>query len=179
MQILEQRIEKTRTEPRETKKLRIVIAGGNGHVGNLLARYFHEHGHSVVVLARTTYLKPWREVAWDGEHLREWVRELEGADAVINLVGRSVNCRYNVANRREILESRVKSTKLKTHSSPRAPRARAKSHCEAPSRSVRTAAASSTPCCGWSVSVWAELLAAANNTSPGYTKRISRGPLNS
>ena len=112
MQVLEERTKKPNTEQKETKKLRIVIAGGNGHVGSLLARYFHERGHSVVVLARTTYLKPWREVAWDGEHLREWVRELEGADVVINLVGRSVNCRYNAANRREILESRVKSTRL-------------------------------------------------------------------
>lgn len=112
MQVLEERTKKSSTGQIETKKLRIVIAGGNGHVGNLLARYFHERGHSVVVLARTTYLKPWREVAWDGQHLREWVRELEGADAVLNLAGRSVNCRYNTANRREILESRVKSTKL-------------------------------------------------------------------
>lgn len=112
MQVLEERSKESGTEPKEIKKLRIVIAGGNGQVGNLLARYFHERGHSVVVLARTTYLKPWREVAWDGEHLREWVREPEGVDAVINLVGRRVNCRYNAANRREILESRVKSTKL-------------------------------------------------------------------
>lgn len=112
MQVIEERTEKSGTDHKETKSLRIVIAGGNGHVGSLLAKYFHERGHSVVVLARTTFLKPWREVAWDGEHLREWVRELEGADAVINLVGRSVNCRYNSFHRREILESRVKSTKL-------------------------------------------------------------------
>lgn len=112
MQEAEQRTENSETGQKETKPLRIVIAGGNGHVGSLLAKYFHDRGHSVVVLARTTHLKPWREVAWDGEHLREWVRELEGADAVINLVGRSVNCRYNSFHRREILESRVKSTKL-------------------------------------------------------------------
>ncbi|HYL62651.1 MAG TPA: TIGR01777 family oxidoreductase [Candidatus Methylomirabilis sp.] len=92
--------------------MRIVIAGANGHVGNVLARYFHSRGDSVVVLARTTYLKPWRVVAWDGEHLREWMKELEGADAVINLVGRSVDCRYSAAHRREILESRVRSTRL-------------------------------------------------------------------
>lgn len=125
MQIAEHEVEKTGQAEKTTKQsetielgekaartLRIVIAGGNGHVGGGLARYFHAKGHEVVVLARTTSLKPWRMVAWDGEHLREWVREIEGADVVINLVGRSVNCRYSAAHRREILESRVKSTRL-------------------------------------------------------------------
>jgi uncharacterized protein (TIGR01777 family) len=118
MRILEEQIEQRRKiENIELKldpvrPLRIVIAGGTGHVGNMLARYFHSRGHAVSVLARTTFRVPWRMVAWDGEHLREWVRELEGADAVINLAGRSVNCRYHAGNRREILESRVKSTRL-------------------------------------------------------------------
>ena len=112
MQGLEERIEKKVTKPIEKRPLRIVIAGGSGHVGNMLARHFHARGHSVLVLARTTSLRPWRMVAWDGEHLREWVRELEGADAVVNLAGRSVNCRYHAGNRREILESRIKSTRL-------------------------------------------------------------------
>ncbi|HKW56541.1 MAG TPA: TIGR01777 family oxidoreductase [Candidatus Acidoferrum sp.] len=112
MQILEEQIREIATQQIELRPLRVVIAGGNGHVGNVLAPYFHSRGHSVVVLARTTHLKPWPMVAWDGEHLREWMKELEGADAVINLVGRSVNCRYSAAHRREILESRVKSTRL-------------------------------------------------------------------
>ena len=112
MQVLEERIEKKVTKPIEKRPLRIVIAGGSGHVGDMLARHFHSRGHSVLVLARTTSLRPWRMVAWDGEHLREWVRELEGVDAVINLAGRSVNCRYHAGNRREILESRIKSTRL-------------------------------------------------------------------
>ena len=120
MQVLDDRIEKVETgqvqkkdgQQVERRPLRIVIAGGNGHVGSMLARYFHERGHAVAVLARTTTLRPWRMVAWDGEHLREWMKELEGADALINLAGRSVNCRYNAENRREILESRIKSTRL-------------------------------------------------------------------
>jgi uncharacterized protein len=96
----------------EVRALRIVIAGGSGQVGNILGRYFHARGHSVVALARTTFPAPWRVAVWDGENVRGWVKELEGADAIINVAGRSVNCRYTATNRREILGSRVKSTRL-------------------------------------------------------------------
>ena len=54
----------------------------------------------------------WTTVAWDGLHAGEWGNHLNGADVVINLAGRSVNCRYNQANRREIMESRVVTTRL-------------------------------------------------------------------
>lgn len=54
----------------------------------------------------------WRTLAWDGLHAGEWGNELDGADVVINLAGRSVNCRYNQANRREIMESRLVTTRL-------------------------------------------------------------------
>jgi uncharacterized protein (TIGR01777 family) len=94
------------------RPLRIVIPGGSGQVGNILARHFHAQGHSVVVLCRTTFPAPWRMVAWDGVSLGSWVRQLEKADVVINLAGRNVNCRYNRANRREILESRIQSTRV-------------------------------------------------------------------
>jgi uncharacterized protein len=112
MKVLEKHLESTRTERTETRPLKIVIAGGNGQVGKVLARYFHRRGDAVTVLARTTYLLPWREIAWDGEGLGDWVRELEGTDVLINLVGRSVNCRYNAANRYAILQSRIQSTRL-------------------------------------------------------------------
>jgi hypothetical protein len=76
------------------RHLRIVIPGGNGQVGTLLSRHFHAQGHDVVVLARKSLSTPWRVVNWDGEHLGDWKSELEKSDLVINLAGRSVNCRY-------------------------------------------------------------------------------------
>ena len=94
------------------RPLRIVLAGGSGHVGTLLARYFHQQGNGLCVLARTTFSAPWPVVAWNGRELGDWVKALDGADVVINLAGRSVDCRYNGRNRAEILESRIRSTDL-------------------------------------------------------------------
>ena len=92
--------------------MKIVIPGGSGQVGTVLARAFHQEGHEVTVLSRTQLEAPWRVVKWDGETRGGWTNEVEGADAVINLAGRSVNCRYNADNRRVIKESRLKSTKI-------------------------------------------------------------------
>src|SRR5216110_2299666 len=91
--------------------MKIVIPGGSGQVGTVLARAFHGDGHDVVVLSRRPDVRPWPVVGWDGATLGAWRSELDGADVVINLAGRSVNCRYTAANRREILESRVSSTR--------------------------------------------------------------------
>ena len=92
--------------------MKIIIPGGSGQIGTLLARAFQANGHAVVVLSRQTYAAPWRVVEWDAQHLGAWTNELEGADAVINLTGRSVNCRYNAHNRRQIIDSRVQSTRV-------------------------------------------------------------------
>ena len=92
--------------------MKIVIPGGTGQVGTLLARQLVADGHEVVVLSRTDHLAPWRISVWDGSTLGDWIAEIDGADAVVNLAGRSVNCRYTPANRREIIESRVKSTSI-------------------------------------------------------------------
>ncbi len=81
-------------------------------MGTILARAFQQAGHEVTVLSRKPTSSPWRIVHWDAETLSGWSAELEGADAVINLAGHSVNCRYTAENRRLILESRVKSTQL-------------------------------------------------------------------
>ena len=91
--------------------MRIVIPGGSGQVGTILARHFARRGDDVVVLARTVAKAPWRVVEWDGRTQGAWTTELDGADVVINLAGRNVNCRYNARNRREILESRVDSVR--------------------------------------------------------------------
>lgn len=94
------------------KHLRIVIPAGNGQVGTILSRHFHAQGHEVVVLARTAVPAPWRVVRWDGEHLGDWTSELENSDVVINLAGRSVNCRYTATNRKAIMDSRTETTRL-------------------------------------------------------------------
>jgi len=91
--------------------VKIVIPGGSGQIGTLLARAFIADGHEVIVLSRRRRDAPCRVVEWDGESLKSWVAVLEDADAVINLAGRSVNCRYGARNRREIKESRLKSTR--------------------------------------------------------------------
>jgi uncharacterized protein (TIGR01777 family) len=89
---------------------KIVLAGGTGQVGTILARHYHAAGDDVVVLTRTPRPAPWRTVAWDAKTLGSWTSELEDADIVFGLAGRSVNCRYTAANRRAIMASRVDST---------------------------------------------------------------------
>lgn len=92
--------------------MKIVIPGGSGQVGTILARAFHRDGHEVVVLGRKPLTALWRVVEWDAQTIGDWSAELERADAVINLAGRSVNCRYSADNRKLIKESRVKSTQV-------------------------------------------------------------------
>src|SRR6185312_3682231 len=90
--------------------MKIVIPGGTGQIGTLVARAMVHDGHEVVVLSRTPKPSSWREVPWDAQTLGDWSAELDDADVVINLAGRNVNCRYTPENRRAIMESRVNST---------------------------------------------------------------------
>jgi len=94
------------------RPLRIVLPGGSGQVGRMLASFFQERGHHVTVLTRGPYTAPWQTVFWDGRQLGPWVETLEGADVCIHLSGRSVNCRYTARNRRELYESRIGTTRL-------------------------------------------------------------------
>ncbi len=91
--------------------MKIVLAGGTGQIGRILARAHLRDGDEVVALARNPAPEsPCRVVAWDGRTEGDWTREIDGSDVVINLAGRSVNCRYNPENRRAIIDSRVEST---------------------------------------------------------------------
>src|SRR6185369_6379422 len=82
-----------------------------GQVGTMLARAFTNDGHEVVVFTRKIHAADWKVIAWDAETLGEWADEIDGADVVINLAGRNVNCRYTPENKREIMSSRVDSTR--------------------------------------------------------------------
>jgi uncharacterized protein (TIGR01777 family) len=93
--------------------MKIVIPGGSGHVGQLLSRRFGSDGHEVVVLSRSGATQEHaRVVQWDGRSKGAWIEEVDGAEIVINLAGRSVNCRYNKRNLTEMFRSRVQSTEV-------------------------------------------------------------------
>ncbi|MEX2114845.1 MAG: TIGR01777 family oxidoreductase [Pirellulales bacterium] len=93
---------------------KLIIAGGSGFLGQLVARWFAPLGWDVVSLTRDagSSVSPARRVTWDGRSLAGWVEELDGADALLNLAGRSVNCRYHARNRQTILHSRLESTRV-------------------------------------------------------------------
>lgn len=94
--------------------MKIILPGGSGQVGAMLSRALVADGHEPVVLTRdpARHSGPGRAVAWDARTLGVWRKEIDGADIVINLAGRSVNCRYHARNRREIMDSRVDSTRI-------------------------------------------------------------------
>ncbi|HEY5912449.1 MAG TPA: TIGR01777 family oxidoreductase [Verrucomicrobiae bacterium] len=93
-------------------KTRIILAGGSGFIGSVLADYFSAKGMEVVIFTRKPSQRAdaTREVRWDGESVSDWLQELEGARALINLSGISVNCRYHARNRKLMLDSRLNST---------------------------------------------------------------------
>lgn len=91
--------------------MRIVIAGGSGFLGKALSK--HWENEEVLILTRDTkLLAKENHLYWDGKNLGDWVKALEGADLLINLSGKSVNCRYTEKNKAAIISSRVNSTKI-------------------------------------------------------------------
>jgi uncharacterized protein len=103
--------------------MKIILPGGTGQIGHILLRAFTRAGHTCVVLtrdpvrstaelARLGLLGSARAVAWDARTLGSWTAEFEGAGAVVNLAGRSVNCRYTEANLDRMLRSRTDSTRV-------------------------------------------------------------------
>ncbi len=90
--------------------MKIIIPGGSGQIGTMLARHFHRGGNEVNVLSRRPVPAPWRVIEWDARTEGPWIAALNGADVVINLAGKSVDCRYHPDNRRQIINSRVQST---------------------------------------------------------------------
>lgn len=86
--------------------MKIVIPGGTGQVGGVLTRAFRAAGHEVVVIGRSA------GVRWDGHTLGRWADEIDGADVVVNLAGRSVSCRYTAENLQQMMRSRVDSARV-------------------------------------------------------------------
>ncbi len=89
---------------------KLLIAGGTGFLGQALETYFQQQGHQITILTRRPTADNHR--AWDGKTQGAWIGALEDTDVVINLTGKSVDCRYTEANRAEILRSRVDSTRV-------------------------------------------------------------------
>ena len=97
-----------------SEKKRVVLAGGSGFLGNALARIFIAQQREVIVLTRSPSERADRakEIVWDAKSIGDWAYWIDGAEAVINLAGKSVDCRYTEANRKAIIASRVNSTRV-------------------------------------------------------------------
>jgi uncharacterized protein (TIGR01777 family) len=93
---------------------RVVIAGGTGFLGLNLARYLDARGYEVIVISRHTSVDDprWHHASWDARTIGEWARHLDGADALVNLTGRTVDCVKTPDHCDEILRSRVESTEV-------------------------------------------------------------------
>jgi uncharacterized protein (TIGR01777 family) len=98
----------------DNSRVQVVIAGGSGFIGISLALHLEASGTSVVILSRTApkIAGPWRHVSWDARTIGDWHHELDGSAAVINLIGRSVDCIKTPDHQDEILRSRVEATRV-------------------------------------------------------------------
>ena len=85
---------------------RIILAGGSGFVGSALVPALRAKNYQPLVLGRGA-----TDLHWDGKHVGEWANALDGAEAIVNLTGKNINCRHTDKNRREIISSRVDSVR--------------------------------------------------------------------
>lgn len=93
---------------------KVVLAGGSGYLGSVLAKYFSQRANDVVVLTRGEHKRKdnVRFIEWDAKNPGPWIAEVEHADLLINLTGKNVNCRYTQKNKHEIYQSRIQSTRV-------------------------------------------------------------------
>lgn len=93
---------------------KIILAGGNGYMGRVFAKYYMPLADEVIILSRTEQYTHGniKTILWDAVNTGSWVHVLEGADLLINLCGKNVNCRYTEKNRKAIVNSRVIPTQL-------------------------------------------------------------------
>jgi uncharacterized protein len=94
--------------------MKIILAGGSGFIGQSLAPFLVSKNYEVVVLTRgrSDHHGSIREAHWDGKTLGEWTQFVNGALALVNLTGRSINTRHTAEHRREIIDSRVDSVRI-------------------------------------------------------------------
>jgi uncharacterized protein (TIGR01777 family) len=90
--------------------MKVVIAGGTGFLGSCLVEHFEAQGHEAIVLSRNQVGPSVKQ--WDGKSIGPWATEIDGADLLINMAGRSVNCRYTPEHKAEIYASRLDSTRV-------------------------------------------------------------------
>jgi len=96
------------------KYQKIILAGGNGYLGNVLTEYYRPLASEIIIIARKACASNGnvRTLVWDGKNEGDWATELENSDLLINLCGKNVNCRYNTKNKQAILDSRIDPTGL-------------------------------------------------------------------
>ncbi|MFD2564973.1 TIGR01777 family oxidoreductase [Aquimarina rubra] len=93
---------------------KLIIAAGTGFLGNVLVEYFKNKAETIVIFTRgkNKSIENIKYVHWDAKTLGVWKQELEGADVLINMTGKSVDCRYHQKNKDLILSSRIDSTAI-------------------------------------------------------------------
>lgn len=95
------------------KNKKIVLAGGSGFLGESLAKFLNQKGFEITILSRKHFVSEYaRVVQWDSKTLGIWKECVDGAFALINLTGRTVDCRYNKKNVRDMYDSRILSTRI-------------------------------------------------------------------